>query len=164
MKRSRWLKVAALGLAILLAGLVGCKGPTEVGSEELLDIDEREQERRLGEIINSPDSDQSQQQLGASPSPTDTSPPPEQKVYFDLSLINDNPYYEPSNQIQLAAGTIIRITNKDDNARRFSTPEGPYDSGDIAVGGTVEVVLNIKGDFRVEDPNVPFAIATLQVF
>lgn len=155
---------------ILIAFLAACSENTKVGSEELLNVKEAEQKKRLGEILKSPaaegaEAGEKEGALGA-PSPT---PKEEVKVQtqappLEIALINESPYYDPGPNIQVAGGTIMKITNKDDKTRRFRTSDGSYDSGDIAPGKVVELPARFKGEFSLEDPNVPFATGVLQVY
>lgn len=153
---------ALLAVAALL--LAACQRSEKVGEGLLEKLKEQEQQRRLGEFLKSPEptGQPSPAALGGSPAPGKTGGP--QREVFQVLLVNDPPYYEPGQQLTVPLGTTIRVTNKDDNTRSFTTPDGPYDSGDLAPGQSRELVVNVKGKFQLYDPNVPFATGTLEVF
>lgn len=167
---------------LVTLSLVGsaCKQKTKVG-EGLEDIEEQKQAGRLGEILKSPESEagQSPAALGASPpaqkNQNNQQQQQQQQEFVDLELLDTAPYYfaagEPSCskesaqcEVSAAAGTIMRIVNKDDQPRRYQSSEGTYDTGDIAPGGSKQLTLGPKGDFEITDPHLPFATAALQVF
>lgn len=171
----------ALLLVLTLLG-AACKKNTKVGEGLEKNIEEQKQAGRLGEILKSPQAEagQSPAALGASPAPKQNQNNQQQQQqaaqeFVDLELTDAAPYYfaagEPSCSkdsaeclVSAAAGTIIRIVNRDDQARRYQTSDGTYDTGDIPPGGTRQVQVAAKGEFQITDPHLPFATASLQVF
>lgn len=155
-------------LMVVFTAAAGCGRDTKVGTEELLDIEEQKQKERLGEILKSPTPTAAETQgaIGqASPGAAKTTEPPKaEKTVFEVTLTNDHPYYGPQENIQVAVGTVLRITNKDDNQRRYASTDGTYDTGPLAVGQTKEIVANVKGNFDIRDDFVPFATSSLQVY
>lgn len=154
-------------LVILLA--TGCRRNFEVGTKELTDIEEQQQ-KRIGEIIQSPEA------KDASPSPValDVEDRPAQQQqqqqeaqkqeFFDITLVNGHPYFDPAPPHQVRAGTIIRVANKDSNVRHFRSRDGTYDTGQMSPGQTVEIKAEFQGEFQIEDPTAPFITGFLQVF
>lgn len=178
MNRNKTFLILLVALALFGSA---CKRSAKVGSKELTELEEQQQ-KRLGEIIQSP-----QGAAGQSPAVIGASPPPQQnqnnqqqqqqpqQEFIDLELLDTAPYYfaagEPSCSrdsaeclVSAAAGTIIRIVNKDDQPRRYQSGDGTYDTGDIPPGGTKQVQVAAKGEFQIVDPHLPFATSTLQVF
>jgi hypothetical protein len=174
-------RLLILLLLISLVGAAACKKSTSVGTKKLTNIKEQQQKQRLGEFLKSPEpsggAGGSPAALGA-PSPTAkvaNSPPPQQQTKtLDVALIDDSPFYdstEPSCakgvercRLSLPVGSILRLVNKDDNPRRYASADQTYDTGDLSPGASKQLALNSKGEFTIEDPNVPFAAADLQVF
>lgn len=153
---------------LIFVAVAACGKDTKVGTEELLDIEEQKQKERLGEILRSPEptAPSTQGAIGQEPTqkPGATTPPAQAATVLEVTLVNDHPYILPQENLQAAAGTILRITNKDDNPRRFVSKDGTYDSGTLAVGATKDIVANVKGDFQLEDPNAPFVQGSLTVY
>lgn len=163
------MKLFRLIVLLTLLITVSCGEDTKVGSEKLLDIKEKEQQQRIGEFVKSPEPEpgESPQALGAgqqSPAPKETVAAQTAKPPFEIGLLKEHPYYSPQANLQVQGGTVMRITNRDDKVRRFRTTDGAYDTGDLPPGRTIDVPASIKGNFNLEDPNVPFATGSLQVF
>lgn len=153
-----------VALAALLMG--ACQRSTKVGSEELLKAAEDKKAeaalRQKLEETEAPAASPAPIGVGKSPTASPTTGPREE--VFEVTLIHDNPYYQPVDHIIVGAGTRIRVTNRDDRPRHWkSDPEGVFDSGPIAPGKTWEYVATQKGKFGIFDDNVPFATATLEV-
>lgn len=147
--------------------LGGCQKKERVGSQELIDrAKEDAAAKRIGEFVKSPEpTNQSGGAIGGpTTSPTASAGPKEQKQVVEIALIADNPYYDPGPSIQIPAGAVIRVINRDDKTRHFITPEGPYDTGPLEPGKSMDLAADFKGKFALQDEKVPFATGTLEVF
>lgn len=157
-----------VALILIFSVLLGaCQKKEKVGSQELLDrAKEDAAAKRIGDLMKSPEpTNQSGGAIGApGASPTASAKPKEQKQVVEIALIGDNPYYNPGPSIQIPAGAIIRVINKDDKTRHFITPEGPYDTGPLEPGKSMDLAADFKGKFALQDEKVPFATGTLEVF
>lgn len=158
---------------LVVVGLVaaGCGEKTKVGSEELLDIKEQQQKERLGEILKSPQPTATATAPAALGVPSESPKAEAKQEVFEVTLVAAPDYYEPGQLMQIAAGTRIKVTNRDSNLwenaqkpRRFRASNGPYDTGDIPLGESREFVASTKGRFQIEDPNYPSATATMEVY
>lgn len=152
-----------VALAALLTG--ACQRSTKVGSEGLLKAaEDAKAQAALREALKKTEPPASPAPIGVGKSPTASPTTGPREEVYEVTLIHDNPYYQPGDHITVGAGTRIRVTNRDDRVRHWkSDPEGVFDSGPIAPGKTWEYVATQKGKFGISDDNVPFATATLEV-
>lgn len=158
-----------LFLLVLLAGMsLACRESTDVGSEELLDIEEAEQQNRIGQVLNSPEPDDSPVS-GAigQPSPGNQPSPGQQTQIVEIALIHDDPYFNvdgnPSNEINVSAGSILKVVNQDDRTRQFADEGGAFASPALEPGQTWEYNASVRGEFRLSDEFVPFVFGILRV-
>ncbi|MCA1839928.1 MAG: hypothetical protein LC723_06310 [Actinobacteria bacterium] len=100
--------------------------------------------------------------IGNSPKPVQSTQGATQNV-LEIDLTHDSPYYSKGQDMEVTAGTLIKIKNTDDKDRRFFTQDGPYDTADMPPGTTRQFTANIKGKWALQDPNVPFATGSLTV-
>jgi len=171
MRSHRKLTVLGVILIVLSMLLAGCGEGGKVGGEDILDIDEQKDAKRLGSLEDSPEPAETagdKAALGqAKPSSAPPPPPPAEKKYFDVFLVPDSPYYEPGNELVMSVGHVLRVTNRDGTAERptrtFTAEDGSFDSGPLAAGKTWEMEFGRGGYFRILDKSAPFIFATLEV-
>lgn len=167
--RHRHLLLLAV-LCFLTLVAAACGGDKQIGSKDILDFDEQEEARRLGETSPSP-SPEAQQNNQPSPPPKEqqpaSAPAPAKEEFFDVGLIASSPYFEPGNQLAMPRGLTLRVTNKDNTAERptrtFTAEDGTFDSGPLKPGQIWTHKFASSGTFRVVDKNAPFIYATLEV-
>jgi hypothetical protein len=157
--------ILLVSLAVLLAG---CGQKKEVGSEKILDFEEQKG-GGLGAASPTPSPQTGGQSAPAQAKPAqpqaaDQKP---QATFFDVGLIAQSPYYEPGDQIAIARGTTLRVTNKDNTAERpqrsFTAQDGSFDSGMLKPGQVWTQKFDSPGVWRIEDKSAPFISATLEV-
>lgn len=158
------LSRAFVPVVLVALTLSACQKKEKVGGPGLLKgVKEQQQAKRLGEFLKSPAPTAQAGAIQNSPAPQ-RSPSPPPKQVLEIALVSEGGvYYKPGPAIRVSAGTTIRLINKDDKPRHFTTSDGTYDSGELKPGQAFEFVADIKGKFQVEDPKVPFATATLEV-
>jgi hypothetical protein len=161
--RRNLLGVLLLVMAVFAAG---CQKSANVG-QGLKNFKDKRNAAAIRDVLNSPPpstaATSNPNVIGNSPKPTAAASQAPQQSVFEIKLTHETPYYAPAQDLQVTAGTLIKIVNSDDKLRRFGTQDGPYDTGDIAPGATKEFTANIKGKWDLQDPNVPFATGTLTV-
>lgn len=155
------IRVISVAL-LMVAVLVGCNKDTKVGEGLEGSLQEQKQAEAIGRVIVSPEPTATSAVLGESPEP-EPSPSPTKRVVFSLILTKESPFYDPGQEVTVQVGTVLKITNNDDKVRRYATQGGPYDTGSLQPGGTIEIVLDIAGKWQIYDESVPFATATLEV-
>lgn len=160
-------------LAIMAFVAAGCEDQTKVG-EGLRSFDPKEAEaqKRLGEFTKqspSPAATSNPNALGGkSPTADPNAEANKNAPVVEIVLVHDDPYFtvdgQPTNEVTVQAGSKVRIVNKDDRRRSFTTTEPVIDSGPLDPGQTWEsAVLNRKGSFHLEDKFVPFITALFRV-
>lgn len=160
------VRILMPALAILLIA-AACGEPQKTGSEKLLEFEEQENKKRLGEKESpSPDAPTELVLGKESPSPS-PSPPPPVEHFFDVSLTADSPYFQPGNALLIQAGVTLRVTNKDATSERptrsFTAKDGSFDSGPLAFGKVWTQKFDNAGFWDIIDSNAPFILATLEV-
>lgn len=171
MRAIRIRRVTSLIFSMCLVVLVaGCSKGKSVGSDKILDFEEQKEARLGASPTPSPQ--------GAAPAPAQNQPaqqpaknppanPAPQTTFFDVVLIASAPYFEPGDQIAIARGTTLRVTNKDSTAERpqrsFTAQDGSFDSGMLRPGQVWSRKFDTPGSWRVEDRDAPFISATLEV-
>lgn len=167
--RKPFLVVMLVVLAVLSAA---CEDKTKVGEGlKSFDPKEAEAQKRLGEFTKqspSPAATTNPNALGGKPTNDPNAEANKNAPVVEIVLVHDDPYFtvdgQPTNEIVVQAGTKIKIVNKDDRTRSFSTTEPIVDSGAIEPGSTWESpVLSRKGTFHLEDKFVPFITALFKV-
>lgn len=164
--------LGALSVLLLLFG--ACGEGQKVGSERLLEFEEQENARRLGERTPEPTPEGTPLALGvgeeekAAPTPTPAPTPEPAPEYFEVALVPESPYYEPGNAITVPVGTTIRVTNRDhtperSDGRSFTAKDGSFHSGRLAPGQTWEWTFNQPASYEVIDEGLRFATASLRV-
>ena len=157
---------------LLFAG--GCGGDDRVGSEDTLDFDTTEQTGRLGDETPAPapDATTAPQADEATPAPTAaaaavTTPKAAPVQYFDVSLIEDSPYFSPGNSLTMPIGVTLRVTNDDTTPERptrsFTAEDGSFDSGPLKPGEVWTHTFTATGTWRVVDSVASYIIATIEV-
>ena len=179
---SRISQRRAVAVVILLLCLVAgaCGKDKSVGSEKVLDFEEQK-ENRLGTEASTtqPPSAQPAGSPTTAPANATTTPttqraaaptttaPRAAESFFDVTLIDRHPYYEPGDQIVVTVGTTLRVTNKDTTAERpqrsFTAADGSFDSGMLKVGQVWTYKLSTPGSWRIVDRSAPFISAQLDV-
>jgi plastocyanin len=164
----RVVRGAAAVMLVLLA-FTSCGGGQKTGSDEVLDFEEQQKADQLGAATPTP----KPKAGGATSAPTRTAAPaatakPAVQT-FDVQLIAGNPYFAPSDELRVPAGTTLRVTNSDttperSNGRSFTAENGAFDSGLIKPGGAWSHVIAQKGTYTIVDKAVNFARATLTVY
>ncbi|MBW3588179.1 MAG: hypothetical protein KY429_02035 [Actinobacteria bacterium] len=160
------LVVLILGLALLVA----CGQSQKVGSENLLDFEEQEGAKRLGEREKAspePPPEQEKVTLGGGPSPSPEAPKSEEVKYFDVALVPDSPYYEPGNELTMTVNLTLRVTNRDATAERpkrsFTARDGSFSSGPLVPGQVWTFKFPTTGAWELQDDFAPFIFGTIQV-
>lgn len=167
---SRFLIVSMLLLVLVAAA---CGQPNKVGTEKLLDIDEAGlPECRLGEKCESPSPapTEGEGQKGAitNPQPTEAapSPPPPQEQFFEVTLVENSPYFEPGNALTMGRNLTLRVTNRDNCTcrpwRTFTADDGSFTSPRLAPGQSWTTKLS-PGFWNIVDDSAGFIRATLEV-
>lgn len=167
----RFLVISMMLLVIVAAA---CGQPNKVGTEKLLDIDEAGlPECRLGEKCESPSPPpaEGQGEKGAitNPQPTQEAPPPPpppKEEFFDVTLVENSPYYEPGNALTMHRSLTLRVTNRDTCScrpwRTFTSEEGAFTSPRLSPGQSWTTKL-APGFYNIVDDSAGFIRATLEV-
>jgi hypothetical protein len=156
-------------LLIFTALLAGCSKGKSVGSDKVLDFEEQKGDR-LGAASPTP----SPNAASAAPAQNKPTQPAAQNpnakpqaTFFDVTLIASAPYFEPGDQIVIARGTTLRVTNKDTTPERpkrsFTAQDGSFDSGMLSPGQVWTMKFDSPGVWRIEDRAAPFISASLEV-
>ncbi|MBW3588167.1 MAG: hypothetical protein KY429_01975 [Actinobacteria bacterium] len=162
-------------LWIVLLLTSACGKPNKVGSEKLLDIEQEIAECRLGERCPTPsplaDEGQGEGNKGAITNPQPPQeppppPPPPQEQFFDVTLVEYSPYYEPGNALTMHRSLTLRVTNKDTCAcrswRTFTAEDGSFSSPRLAPGESWTIRLG-AGAWTIVDQSAGFIRASLEV-
>ncbi len=162
-------RLFALLVCLLIAG-VACGKGQKVGSEKLLNFNEQQNAQRLGARTPPPAATASGaltvgEQPTKAPTPKPAAP---KKVYFDVQLVANSPFYKPGNAIQIRTGVTLRVTNTDATAERskgrsFTDKGGTFNSGLMKAGGSWTWVFDQPGSYEIVDQGLTFATARLEV-
>lgn len=164
--------LGALSAVLLL--LASCGESQKVGSEKLLEFEEQENARRLGERTPEPAPEGTPLALGvgeeekAEPTPTSEPAPTPEPVFFDVALVPNSPYYTPGNAMTVKVGTTLRVTNQDGTAERadgrsFTAKDGSFHSGLLKPGETWTWTFRQPASYEIIDEGLRFATASLRV-
>lgn len=162
-------KTLAVLLVLAAALLMACGGNQQVGSEKLKNIqDSATNGPRLGERIPEPSNQPSQGALGApSPKSSQTSAAKEETKFFDVTLVDYSPYYEPGASLRMPVGFTLRVTNKDTTEgrpqRSFEAEDGSFSSGPLKPGQTWTQRFDTPGTWKIKDMAAGFILAQLEV-
>lgn len=157
-------------IAIIVSlGFAACGGDNPVGSERLKDFkDEGGKGSRLGERIPEPSNQPSVLGVGGR-SPTaqpSTAPKADEKI-FDVTLVDNSPYYEPGASLKVPVGFTIKVTNKDTTegrpVRSFEAVDGSFSSGPLKPGQVWTQKFDSPGFWKIKDMAAGFILADLEV-
>ncbi len=170
-KRPQGLYILFSVIALLLSA---CGQPNKVGSEKLLEgLGGEVAECRLGEKCPTPSPPPEEGTTGdkgaiTNPQPTQEaqpSPPP-QEQFFEVTLVEYSPYYEPGNALTMHRSLTLRVTNKDTCAcrpwRTFTAEDGSFTSPRLAPGQSWTIRLG-AGSWTIVDQSAGFIRASLEV-
>lgn len=169
-------KPHALFILIWVLALLtsACGKPNKVGSEKLLDIEQEVAECRLGERCPTPSpaaaEGTAEGNKGAITNPQPKQepppPPPPQEEFFDVTLVENSPYFEPGNALTMHRTLTLRVTNKDTCAcrpwRTFTAEDGSFSSPKLAPGESWTIRLG-AGAWTIVDQSAGFIRASLEV-
>ncbi len=173
----RMMKAIVLVLTLTL-GLGACGEAKKVGTEVNTDV-EGGGGPRLGETPT-PDPNATPPaaaiggaQARATPTPRPVvtprpTPTPREKVYTDIFLVTNSPYYEPAPDVTIPRGNILRVTNRDTiPERKFRTytaqgAGGSFTSPQLKPGDKWEFAPP-PGQYKVTDQGLTFAQGNLTV-
>lgn len=124
---------------------------------------------RLGECKSPEPSPVSTEKVGIGTSPTPAKPTQQQaeEKFFDVSLVDYSPYYEPGQQLTMPVGFTLRVTNKDSTegrpVRSFTSDDGSFDSGPLKPGQVWTRKFDQPGSYTIKDRAAGFIYASLEV-
>lgn len=167
------IRVLGAVSAVLLL-LASCGESQKVGSEKLLEFEEQQDARRLGERTPVPTPEGTPLALGvgeeekAQPTPTAEATPTPEPRYFDVALVPNSPYYRPGNAVTVKVGTTLRVTNEDSTAERadgrsFTAKDGSFHSGLLKPGETWTRTFQQPASYEIIDEGLRFATGSLRV-
>ena len=160
--------LSLVSVLLVISLFAACGKENQVGSQKLKDIQESGNKGpRLGEKIPEPSNQPTQGALGApTPKESPTSKAPEEK-YFDVTLVDYSPYYEPGAALTMPVGYVLRVTNKDSTEgrpqRSFEAADGSFSSGPLKPGQTWTQKFDSAGFWKVKDMAAGFILAELEV-
>lgn len=160
-------------LSVIALLLSVCGKPNKVGSEKLLEgLGGEVAECRLGETCPtpSPPPEEGTGDKGAITNPQPTQepppPPPPQEEFFDVTLVENSPYFEPGNVLTMHRSLTLKVTNTDTCAcrpwRTFTAEDGSFSSPKLAPGESWTIRLG-AGSWTIVDQSAGFIRASLQV-
>lgn len=125
---------------------------------------------RLGECKSPEPSPISTEKVGIGTSPTPPKPTAQQQPeerFFDVTLVDYSPYYEPGQQLTMPVGFTLRVTNKDNTegrpVRSFAADDGSFDSGPLKPGEVWTRKFDQPGSYQIKDRAAGFIYASLEV-
>jgi hypothetical protein len=168
MRRRNLFTILLVCVALLGAA---CGSKQKVGDEKLLNFQEQQNAKRLGEATAAPKSPSGALTVGGTqptPRPTQAPTAAPKKQYFDVSLIANSPFYKPGNSITIRVGVTLRVTNADTTKERakgrsFTDKAGTFNSGVLTPGKSWTWVFNQAASYEIVDEGLTFATARLEV-
>jgi len=166
-RHTRWLSSLLVFMAVFGSA---CGASQRVGSERLTEFEEQEVGPRLGQALEEepeqPGVTAAPLAVGQRATPPTPLPTPTQRL-FDVALVADSPFYHPGNRIIIAAGTTLRVTNRDTTPERprrsFTDSNGAFSSGPLAAGQVWTQRFDAPAIYDIVDEGVTFARARLEV-
>ncbi|MEO7804905.1 MAG: hypothetical protein ABIS18_11535 [Actinomycetota bacterium] len=164
-------RVSCISLILLLCAVAAaCGSDNKVGSERLLQLQDSgsKGQPRLGESIKVP-TQSPQAALGTSPKATQSvvAPKAAEVKFFDVTLVDYSPYYEPGASLQMPVGFTLRVTNKDKTegrpVRSFEAADGSFGSPPLKAGGVWTQAFDVPGTWKIKDMAAGFILAELTV-
>ncbi len=156
-------------LVLAVGSMLACGKSQSVGSERLLEFEEQEGAKRLGQREEpSPEpAEQEKAALAAKPASSPEPSPQTEVKYFDVSLVADSPYYDPGNELTMTVNLTLRVTNLDRTTERpqrsFTARDGSFSSGPLRVGQVWTFKFPTTGAWELQDDFAPFIFGTIQV-
>lgn len=160
---------SALALIAMIASLLSCRSPGQVGDEKLLEFQEQVNDR-IGQDTTSPTpggrstSDVSPSRK-ASPKrsvPRTTAPRPSVTITINSDTADTTAFDPPL--IRVPAGTIVRWVNKDSVTRSVVADGGEFPSKDLSPGGVHTWTTSKPGRANYHDGTRPYAVGSVEVF
>ena len=165
-------RTAVFLFCVLVLVLAACGKDNVVGDEKLLDIEAQAEKCRLGQECPTPTpagGGDAKGAIGAAATTTTVaSPPPpaEKEEFFDVTLVQDPPYFQPGNSLLMQSELTLRVTNKDTCTcrpkRTFEAKDGSFSSGFLVPNQSWTIRLG-PGFWDIVDQSAGFIVGTLEV-
>ena len=161
-------RVVAIIAVVLLA--TACGDDTKVGSDKLLNFNEKAQQR-LGQATTTTRDPTAtttpaggKAGLGAATTVPAVTTTVRRAATFDIAINSDTAgnQFEPS-AARVFKGTEVRFTNKDTVSRSVESDTRAFASGPIDPGATWVYTANTVGNFNYHDGTRPYAVGRLEV-
>lgn len=150
-----------LAATVLLLMSAGCSSGSEYGAG--VEVEGDGNTERIGGLDQpTPEITVAPQAAASTPAPT-TAPaaaptPVPRTLNVEINANGFNPF-----NFRVAAGTKVRVTNRDSSPRSFTADAGAFDSGPIAPGATWEWVASPVGTHNFHDETRPYVVGQVEV-